>query len=47
VRGDQKMTFNVQATLHPRQVLDGAPAAAALPSHQAILKLESDAPPTP
>jgi serine protease Do len=43
VRGNQKMIFNVQATLHPRQLLDGAPAAAALPSHQAIpLKLESE-----
>src|SRR6267378_490879 len=40
VRGNQKMTFNVQATLHPRQLLDSAPAAAALPSYQAIpLKL--------
>ena len=48
VRGNQKMTFNVQATLHPRQLLDSAPAAAALPSYQAIpLKLESDVPPTP
>jgi S1-C subfamily serine protease len=43
VRGNQKMTFNVQATLHPRQVLDGSPAAAAIPSHQAIpLKLDSE-----
>jgi serine protease Do len=48
VRGNQKMTFNVQATLHPRQVLDDAPAAAALPSHQAIpLKLESEPQHTP
>jgi S1-C subfamily serine protease len=47
VRGNQKMTFNVQATLHPRQLLDGARAAAALPSHQAMpLKLESEAQPT-
>jgi serine protease Do len=47
VRGNQKMTFNVQATLHPRQLLDGARAATALPSHQAIpLKLESEAQPT-
>lgn len=43
VRGNQTLTFNVQATLHPRQLLDGSPAAAALPSHQAIpLRLESD-----
>lgn len=48
VRGNQKMTFDVQATLHPRQVLDGAPAAAALPSPQTIpLSLGSDSPPTP
>lgn len=48
VRGNQKMTFNVQATLHPRQVLDDAPAAAALPSHQAIpLTLESEPQHTP
>ncbi len=43
MRGNQKMTFNVQATLHPRQLLDTAPAAAAIPSHQAIpLKLEAE-----
>jgi S1-C subfamily serine protease len=48
VRGNQKMTFNVQATLHPRQLLDGGPAAAALPSRQAIpLKLESEPQPAP
>jgi serine protease Do len=48
VRGNQKMTFNVQSTLHPRQLLNQSPADLALPSHQAIpLKLESDAPPTP
>jgi serine protease Do len=48
VRGNQKMTFNVQATLHPRQLLDGGPAAAALPSRQAIpLKLESEPQRTP
>jgi S1-C subfamily serine protease len=47
-RGNQKMTFNVQATLHPRQLLDRGPAAAALPSYQAIpLKLGSEVPPTP
>ena len=43
VRGNQEMTFNVRARLHPRQLLDDAPAAAALPSRQAIpLKLESE-----
>jgi serine protease Do len=48
VRSNQKMTFNVQATLHPRQLLDGAPAAVALPSYQAIpLKLESEPQRTP
>jgi serine protease Do len=48
MRGNQKMIFNVQATVHPRQLLDSGPAAAALPSHQAIpLKLDSEEPPTP
>ena len=48
VRGNQKMTFNVRATLHPRQLMDSAPAAAALPSYQAIpLSLGSEVPPTP
>jgi S1-C subfamily serine protease len=48
VRGNQKMTFNVQAMFHPRQLLDSAPAAAALPSHKAIpLKLESEPQRTP
>jgi serine protease Do len=41
VRGNQKMIFSVQATLHPRQLLDGLPADLALP--QAIpLELESE-----
>lgn len=48
VRGDKKLTFNVRATLHPRQLLEDAPAAAALPSRQAIpLKLESEPQRTP
>jgi len=48
IRDNQKMIFNVQATLHPRQVLDGSPAAAALPSPQTIpLSLGSDSLPTP
>ena len=52
VRGDQKLTFNVRATLHPASqnvpmLPDGTqlPAAAALRPNQAIpLKLESEAP---
>jgi serine protease Do len=49
VRGDQKMTFNVQATLHPRQLLDEGPTKnAAHPPRQAIpLKLDSEEPPEP
>jgi serine protease Do len=53
VRGDQKLTFNVRATLHPASqnvpmLPDGTqlPAAAALRPNQAIpLKLESEAQP--
>ena len=52
MRGDQKLTFNVRATLHPASknvpmLPDGTqlPAAAALRPNQAIpLKLESEAP---
>jgi len=55
VRGDQKLTFNVRATLHPASqnvpmLPDGTqlPAAAALRPNQAIpLKLESEAQRTP
>jgi serine protease Do len=48
VRGNEEITFNVRATLHPRQLLDSAPESAALPSHQAIpLKLESEPQRTP
>jgi serine protease Do len=55
MRGDRKITFNVQATFHPatKNVLtlpDGTqlPAAAAIQSNQAMpLSLESDMPRTP
>jgi S1-C subfamily serine protease len=50
MRGNQKLTFNVQATLHPASrsgVLLAAPGTPAMNQQPIPFSLDSDVPPTP